>query len=376
MCGESSPDATFRDVVCHDEWESGGSINAGGSRGRRHPTLGVARPSLGGSAGRSEVVTRRPAVVPASARSEPRARANDGAVRCAITVDLHRYDDPRDIGTASAWLAEQRIPTTFFVPSVMFEDASMTAVFRELPALGHEVGSHAHYHDYPEVHTLISGDVEDLGFLSLSHDLFREFYGMTPRAFRCPLWCYLGKPAREELVRLGYRVDSSATPQRPPFLTSLPFEPGWSMSSRRPRYWSEGLLEIPTSSLLQPASIGTFSALRGGAGPFLRLLMFECQVFRDRVLALQFHAGDFCPHRETERKLRARPRLVDWIPQREGGLRIRHYLNEFDPRKIQVVTRDLVSRLQVSSVAFVTMSQAATSADRRRSRAANGSGES
>ena len=88
-----------------------------------------------------------------------------------------RYDDPRDIGTASAWLAEQRIPTTFFVPSVMFEDASMTAVLRELPALGHEVGSHAHHHDYPEVHALISGDVEDLGFLSLSHDLFRDSTG-------------------------------------------------------------------------------------------------------------------------------------------------------------------------------------------------------
>ena len=155
-------------------------------------------------------------------------------------------------------------------------------------------------------------------FSSLSHDLFREFYGTTPRAFRCPLWCYLGKPAREELVRLGYRVDSSATPQRPPFLTSLPFEPGWSMSSRRPRYWSEGLLEIPTSSLLQPASIGTFSALRGGAGPFLRLLMFECQVFRDRVLALQFHAGDFCPHRETEREA-PRPAASRGLDPATGG---------------------------------------------------------
>jgi hypothetical protein len=91
---------------------------------------------------------------------------------------------------------------------------------------------------------------------------------------------------------------------------------------------------------------------------------------------LQFHAGDFCPDRDAERKLRARPRLVDWIPQPEGGLRIRHYLNELDPRKIQVVTQDLVSRLQVSPVAFVTMSQAATAADRRRSRAAIGSGES
>ena len=41
-------------------------------------------------------------------------------------------------------------------------------------------------------------------------------------------------------------------------------------------------------------------------------------------------------------------RVPHWIPQREGGLRIRHYLNELDRRKIQVVTRDLVSRLQVS----------------------------
>ena len=129
--------------------------------------------------------------------------AADGTVRCAITIDLHEYNDPRDIGTASIWLAEQGIPATFFVPSLMFEDASMTDVLRALPELGHEVGSHAHYHNYLEVHTLISGDVDDLGFLSVSHDVYSRFYGTAPRAFRCPLWCYVGQPARREARSLG-----------------------------------------------------------------------------------------------------------------------------------------------------------------------------
>ena len=44
-----------------------------------------------------------------------------------------------------------------------------------------------------------------------------------------------------------------------------------------------------------------------------------------------------------------------------GGFKIRHYLSELDPLKIQAMTRDLVTRLQVSPVAFATMSEAATS---------------
>jgi hypothetical protein len=283
---------------------------------------------------------------------------NGGTVSCAITIDLHKYNDPRDIDTASVWLAEQNIGATFFVPSMMFEDASMEKVLRELPALGHEVGSHSHHHNPAEVDAIVSGGVDELGFLSVSRDLYGEFYGMAPRAFRSPLWCYVGKPARQELSRLGYQIDSSATPQRPPFLSSRPFDPGWSWSPRRLHYWSEGLLEIPTSSLLQPASIATFTTLRSGAGPFLRLLMLECQVLRDRVLALQFHARDFCPHSDGEHKVRVRPRFVDCIPKRHGGFKIRHQLSELDPLKIQAMTRDLVSRLQVAPVAFVTMSEA------------------
>jgi hypothetical protein len=282
-------------------------------------------------------------------------------IRCAITVDLHYDDDPRDIHSASVWLAEQGIAATFFVPSVMFEDSSMTAVLHELPALGHDVGSHAHEHDYVEVEALISGGANDLGFLSVSRDLFGAFYGVAPIAFRSPLWCYVGAPARRNLVRLGYEIDSSAAPQRFTFLSSLPFERGWSMSPRRPYYWPEGLLEIPTSSLVQPASTTTFASLRSGAGPFLRLLLFECQIFPDRVLALQFHARDFCPHSAGRRKHRVRPRLADCIPRRQGGLAIRHFLGELDPEKISAMTRELLATLQLVPVAFVTMSEAAAS---------------
>ena len=286
--------------------------------------------------------------------------SSDRRVRCAITVDLHSDDDARNIESAAIWLAEQRISATFFVPSPMFDNPAMATALRTLPTLGHEVGSHAHEHNYAEVHALISGRIDELGFLSVSRDLFSSFYGTTPRAFRSPLWCYVGHSARRELVRLGYQIDSSATPQRLKFLSSLPFEPGWSTSPRGPHFWSEGLLEIPTTSLVQPASIATFTTLRSGAGAFLRLLRLECQVFPDRVLALQFHARDFCPHDENRRKSRVRPGLADCLPRRNGGLAIRHYLGQPDPLKIQAVARALVARLQGAPVLFVTMSEAAT----------------
>ena len=108
--------------------------------------------------------------------------ANGETVNSAITIDLHKYNDPRDIDTASVWLAAQQISATFFVPSMMFEDAAMKKVLRELPALGHEVGSHSHHHNPAEVDAIVSGGVDDLGFLSVSRDLYGEFYGTAPRA--------------------------------------------------------------------------------------------------------------------------------------------------------------------------------------------------
>lgn len=134
--------------------------------------------------------------------------------RVAVTVDLHEGDTPGDITHAARWLAGAGVPATFFVPSALFAVPKYAERLRELPAHGHEVGSHTHKHDGPETDALMDGPRERLGFLGDSKRRFEDFYGSSPRSFRSPGWCVLGEAALDSLEELGYRVDSSATPQR------------------------------------------------------------------------------------------------------------------------------------------------------------------
>jgi hypothetical protein len=238
---------------------------------------------------------------------DARSFAGASAITCAVTIDVHDGDDPRDVIGAAEWLAARHISATFFVPSVMLASRPDAAALRTLPDWGHEVGSHGHRHDYDEAKALISGTATELRFLAVLHARFEDFYLKSPRAFRSPYWCYVGPTARRELARLGYLVDSSSTPQRLPFLSSLPFEPGWVRHPRGPHYGPEGVLEIPTTSFLCPAGAQTFVLLRDCADLFLRALALECVIFRERVLTLQFHPADFAPH-DVPRPAKRRPR--------------------------------------------------------------------
>ena len=207
----------------------------------------------------------------------------------ALTVDVHAEDRPADIRRAAAWLYEHGIPATFFVPSALFEDARFRPHVIRLPSLGFEVGSHGHQHDFIEIHALMRGGATDLDFLRLSHALYQEVLGDPPISFRSPAWCPLGPDAIAALVKLGYRVDSSATPQRLPIFSSTPYANTWLFARRTPYELAPGLLEVPTSCLLLPAASPTWLTLRRRASlAFLRLLLWEARAAQIACRAYSF----------------------------------------------------------------------------------------
>jgi hypothetical protein len=78
----------------------------------------------------------------------------------------------------------------------------------------------------------------------------------------------VGAGAFDELARLGYTVDSSATPQRPGILSSFPGDSPYLWARRSPHFVPPTLLEVPTSCALIPLAAPSFQTLRrvGGLG--------------------------------------------------------------------------------------------------------------
>ena len=266
----------------------------------------------------------------------------------ALTVDVHAEDRPADISRAAAWLGEHGIPATFFVPSALFGDASFRPHVVRLPALGFEVGSHGHNHDYVEIRALMRGAAADLDFLRRSHALYQETFGAVPISFRSPAWCPLGRAAVELLVMLGYRVDSSATPQRLPILSSTPYANTWVGARRGIHKLGPGLLEVPTSCLLLPAASPAFLTLRRRAAlAFTRLLLWEARRWADRVPCVQLHVSDFVPDAEPppEETLG----LGSFLPRRDGGLRFKVFLRERDPQRVYAITLAVIATLRGQS---------------------------
>ncbi len=270
-----------------------------------------------------------------------------GTLLLALTVDVHAEDRPAQVGRAAGWLHEQGIPATFFIPSALFEHPDFRPQIIALPALGFEVASHGHQHDYTEIRALMRGCGADLDFLRRSHGLYQDTFGCAPISFRSPAWCPLGRDAIRALVDLGYRVDSSSTPQRLPIFSSTPYANTWLLARRGPHELAPGLLEVPTSCLLLPAASPTFLTLRRRAAlAFLRLLLWEARRWRDRVPCVQLHVSDFVPDSAPpppppEETLG----LGSFLPRRDGGLRFKVFLRERDPRRVDAITQAVISTL-------------------------------
>ncbi len=272
---------------------------------------------------------------------------SDGILsRIALTVDIHAEDRPADVGRAASWLHRQGITATFFVPSALLEQPDFRPHVVALPALGFEIGSHGHQHDYTEIRALMRGRGSDLDFLRRSHTFYQDTFGHAPVSFRSPAWCPLGRAAIQALVDLGYRVDSSATPQRLPLFSSTPYANTWLFARRGLHELAPGLLEVPTSCLLLPAASPTFLTLRcRAASAFLRLLLWEARRWRDRVPCVQLHASDFVsdiPPPPPEETLGLR----SFLPRRDGGLRFKVFLRERDPCRIIRITQAILTILR------------------------------
>jgi hypothetical protein len=264
----------------------------------------------------------------------------------ALTVDVHAEDRPADISRAAAWLGEHGIPATFFVPSALFEEARFRPHVIRLPSLGFEVGSHGHDHDYVEIRALMRGAAADLDFLRRSHALYGDTFGGAPISCRSPAWCPLGPGAIAALVELGYRVDSSATPQRLPIFSSTPYANTWLFARRTPYELAPGLLEMPTSCLLLPAASPTWLTLRRRASSaFLRLLLWEARRRADRVLCMQLHVSDFMPDAAPPSPEEALG-LRSFLLRRDGGLRFKLFLRERNPERVYAITLAIIATLR------------------------------
>jgi hypothetical protein len=216
----------------------------------------------------------------------------------------------------------------------------------------HELGTHGHTHSQEEIEALNSGTDGKLGFLGTSKSWFENAFGHSPTSFRSPCWCGLGIPAINELARLGYRVDSSATPQRPGIFSHLPFENPWLFTSRKPHWLTEGFLEVPTSTLLLPLASPSFAMLRRTSSEFfLTLLMWEARQSAKKVLVLSFDSHDFDKDREYRRSRRGWRQLV---PSKCGGFQWRYWLRTYKPHKIFSTLDKLFGLL--SGEQFVTLS--------------------
>ena len=264
----------------------------------------------------------------------------------ALTVDIHAEDRPADISRAAAWLHEHRIPATFFVPSALFESASFRHHLVRLPTLGHEVGSHGHQHDYVEIRALMRGTRADLEFLRRSHALYQDSFVCSPISFRSPAWCPLGPNAIAALIDLGYRVDSSATPQRLPIFSSTPYANTWLFARRTPYALAPGLLEIPTSCLLLPAASPTWLTLRRrAASAFLHLLLWEARRRAEYVPCVQLHVSDFVPDAAPPSPVETLG-LRSFLPRRDGGLRFKVFLRERNPERVYATTLAIIEVLR------------------------------
>jgi peptidoglycan/xylan/chitin deacetylase (PgdA/CDA1 family) len=264
----------------------------------------------------------------------------------ALTVDVHEEDRPADVSRAACWLHQRGIPATVFVPSALFEHVSFRPHIARLPSLGFEVGSHGHNHDYVEIRALMHGAGADLNFLRRSHARYRETFGSAPISFRSPAWCPLGPGAIAALIDIGYRVDSSATPQRLPILSSTPYANTWIGARRGIHELAPGLLEVPTSCLLLPAASPAFLTLRRRVAlAFVRLLLWEARRWTDRVPCVQLHVSDFVPDAAPPAP-EERLGVDSFLPKPDGGLRFKVFLRERDPGRVYAITQEIIEALQ------------------------------
>ena len=279
------------------------------------------------------------------------------ALRAALTIDLHDTDRPEDIFACVAWLEARGLRATFFVPTRMLEEARFTRAFDAIDGGPHEIGTHAHRHDLTEVRALGAPrpTPSQLDFLDRGVALYEARFRRSPHAFRSPAWCYVSDAAASRLSRLGYTVDSSATPQRAGILSSQPFRSPWLFTPRSPHPRTPTLFEVPTSCLLFPLSRTALYLLRTwGILAFMELFVRETQLFPERPVVLQLHPNDLSPSAPDEPIHFA---WTDVLPLPQRGFHARYWLMDTDRERAVARAARVLEELTSRGFVWHTLSE-------------------
>lgn len=275
--------------------------------------------------------------------SQPTPKGTSELRAFALTFDLHHGDLPEDIRRCAMHL--EGTLSTFFVPTGILVGDRYRGALRELARAGHELGTHGHAHDIREIHALREGSRAGTAALRASRELFADCFGVAPRAFRAPAWVRMHPRCIDALHELGYHVDSSSTPQRFGIFSSYPAESPWLFSRRGIHPLRDGLVEVPTSSLVLPLGAPTFQTLRHRASlAFLRAFMLEAALRPDVAVVVQLHVPDFLddgpasgPHPPFTWR--------DLLPRNPGGMAFRYRLRERRPERIAATTTAILRAL-------------------------------
>lgn len=270
---------------------------------------------------------------------------------CALTIDVHRSDEPSWIARSSAALSERALLATYFVPTSLLSNDEVKAALRRASSDGHQIGTHGHHHDARERLALGATGTIDLEFLSRSAATFADVFGRSARAFRSPCWCGLSERTLDTLAALDYHVDSSSTPQRLGLLSSSPFENAWLLSGRRPHFLRPGLLEVPTTCFVVPFGTMALAAVRDVGGRALVSAFATEARLRGVVVNLQLHPADFVPDRSY------RGHNFTWrgfLP-RSGGMAVRRWLSDLEPGRLHRRVWSAIERLREGGFLFTTL---------------------
>lgn len=120
------------------------------------------------------------------------------------TIDQDPYTYQRMCRILLRLFAKHQIQATFFCIADRLHDPEVVKVFQEIIKAGHVIGNHTLSH--PPMDTLS----EDAQLLEIQkgHETIQEKLSVVPIGYRAPAY-YITEKGLGQLVRLGYRYDSS-----------------------------------------------------------------------------------------------------------------------------------------------------------------------
>ena len=214
----------------------------------------------------------------------------NSAIPLLTTLDVHEHPDLISILKRSGeWFLQQGDRVTYFVPAGLIrQEPKLADTLRVLGKLGLSIGCHGLDHS-PAQDLVRLNPKQEMALLREATNILEDATGNAITCFRAPNF-RLSTRTLPFLAELGYKADSSVTPQRIPILSSCPWCFGWigaPASPYHPSFLSPfrrgdlPLLEIPTSCFLLPLAHGTIANLDPCiVGGLLRILTSLAQRFK------------------------------------------------------------------------------------------------